>query len=94
MSTIPLYKLTTKDNPFHPVDEYENWVRFDEDHGYFTNNLLDRVGGIDDYNTEGVWTRKVNEAVDWFVNFVVIAVGYNTESEYVRVIVPGDSEDS
>ena len=87
-----LYKLTTEDNPFHPVDEYEDWLRFDEDHGYFTNNILDRVGGVGSYQTDGEWYRVVNEAVDWFCDFVKIAVGYNTESKYKKIVVTDDDD--
>lgn len=38
-----LHMLTTVDNPFSPVTQYEDWLRYDEDAGYYTNGLLARV---------------------------------------------------
>ena len=35
--------LTTTDNPFSPVDDYEQWSRFDRDHGYNTDALVARI---------------------------------------------------
>ena len=35
--------LTTTDNPFSPVDDYEQWSRFDRDHGYNTDALVART---------------------------------------------------
>ena len=32
--------LTTDDNPFSPVDDYEQWSKFDRDHGYNTDSLV------------------------------------------------------
>lgn len=35
--------LTTVDNPYHPVDEVDQWYAFDISHGYHTLDLLGRV---------------------------------------------------
>ena len=35
--------ITTIDNPFDPFEQFEDWNRFDEDHGYFTLSYLERV---------------------------------------------------
>ncbi|MBR1734966.1 MAG: hypothetical protein IJ730_05920, partial [Alphaproteobacteria bacterium] len=35
--------LTTVDNPFDPFTEWDDWRRFDEDHGYYTCEYLGRV---------------------------------------------------
>ena len=43
MSTVSESYLTTKDNPFSYFDQYDEWLAFDEDKGYFTNALVARL---------------------------------------------------
>lgn len=38
--------LTTKDNPFDPFSQWDDWKRFDEDKGYFTCEYLNRMVDI------------------------------------------------
>lgn len=35
--------LTTKDNPYNPRTQYDDWLRFDVDNGYNTNEYLARI---------------------------------------------------
>lgn len=35
--------LTTRDNPFNPYTQWDSWLQWDRDHGYYTNELLARV---------------------------------------------------
>ncbi len=35
--------LTTTDNPYDPFTEFESWLAYDEQTGYFTNGLLARL---------------------------------------------------
>lgn len=35
--------LTTFDNPFDPIDDFDNWWRYDRDHQYNTNELIARL---------------------------------------------------
>lgn len=34
------HMLTTKDNPFDPFDEFEQWLQFDISRGYHSINVL------------------------------------------------------
>lgn len=60
----PVYMLTTIDNPFHPYEEYDNWLRYDHDAGYYTQEYLARVAPTSEYNTEAVNQRILNAAID------------------------------
>ena len=80
----PTYKLTTSDNPFHPVYEEQNWRRFDEDHGYNTDAYVDRLYSWDYDLTEFENQRLVNHAIDDACRLNITGVeGVN----YVRVVV-------
>ena len=35
--------LTTTDNPYSPVDEFEQWQEWDHAHGYYLDNYMARV---------------------------------------------------
>jgi len=60
----PVYKLTTIDNPFHPVDQFDDWLRYDEDHGYYTLNYLARIAGTSVHLTEAENQRIENDAIN------------------------------
>lgn len=38
-----VHMLTTVDNPFDPWSDYDEWLAYDEDHEYYSNELLARV---------------------------------------------------
>lgn len=61
---IPIWRLTTIDNPYHPIDEYEDWYRFDTQSGYNTDALLQRVAGTSFHNTDGINQYLENKAID------------------------------
>ena len=35
--------VTTKDNPFDPFEDYDEWNRYDQDKGYNTQSYLSRL---------------------------------------------------
>lgn len=37
------FMLSTIDNPFNPFTHFTEWNAYDEQSGYFTNNLLARI---------------------------------------------------
>lgn len=49
--------LTTRDNPFDPFTQYDEWLSFDEQAGYYTNEYLARIA-----NTTLAMTDEETEA--------------------------------
>lgn len=49
--------LTTRDNPFDPFTQYDEWLSFDEQAGYYTNEYLARIA-----NTTPAMTDEETEA--------------------------------
>ena len=64
------YWLTTKDNPFDPFDEFEDWKKFDEQNGYFTLNLVARLCRDSDEMTEEMQNDMCNQAIDDILKYV------------------------
>lgn len=56
--------LTTIDNPFNPFTHYEDWLRFDEDKGYFTNSYLARIASVSDEMPENMYEEEIESAID------------------------------
>ncbi len=64
MSIPKQYLLTTVDNPFHPIDQMEDWLKYDLDHGYYTNEYLARIAHTSAYLTDVENQRIINAAID------------------------------
>ena len=61
------HMLTTVDNPFHPANEFDEWYRFDEAHGYKTTALLARVLVTSNDLSEADESLAIEQAIDEIV---------------------------
>jgi hypothetical protein len=83
---VPTYMLTTIDNPFHPLNEYDDWLRFDEDHGYYTWNYIARVAGTSDYLSDAENQRAINSAIDDIIRLDLQCI-------YKKILVDDQTDD-
>lgn len=60
------YMLTTTDNPFSPVTQYDEWLTWDLAN-YNSNALLARVARTSPDLTEEQQTQAIEEAIDEIV---------------------------
>lgn len=74
------YLLTTVDNPYHPVDQFEQWLKFDHDNGYYTDQRLAKVAGISYNLTDAENQRIINSAIDDMVRLDELGL-------YKRIVV-------
>ena len=62
--------LTTVDNPYDPFDEWDSWLAFDEQNGYFTCGLLDRMAltsnSLSDEENVLAINHAINDILDLF----------------------------
>lgn len=72
------YMVTTKDNPFDPFEEYDEWNRFDQDQGYNTQSYLARLVILPEEPTPNEINDAINDAVDKIILNDVLDI-------YVRV---------
>lgn len=84
--------LTTKDNPYNPFTQMEEWDAFDRAKGYNTNGLLARIAHTSYALTDKENERIIEAAIDTIIenDFMGIyeriyedetEVGSNNESE-------------
>lgn len=79
--TVIGYMLTTKDNPFSPVTQFDAWYNWDLRHGHDCCGLLARIAMTSDGLTEAENQEEINRAIDQIIK-------YDYNDEYRRVPIP------
>lgn len=74
------YLLTTVDNPYHPIDQYDAWRQFDMERGYYTEQRLAKVAAISHSLTDLENQRNINAAIDDFIRLDELGL-------YKRIVV-------
>ena len=59
--------LTTVDNPFNPFTQYDEWLAYDEQSGYNTNEYLARIANTNPAMTDDEVGEAINSAIDRIV---------------------------
>ena len=60
--------LTTIDNPFDPIENYDDWLHYDEEKGYYTNAYLARIAQIEAGMTQRQEDEEIERAIDEIVS--------------------------
>lgn len=61
--------LTTFDNPFDPLQKFDDWFRFDEEKGYHTCAYLARIAQINDEMSDEEVLQEIERAIDEIVKY-------------------------
>jgi hypothetical protein len=61
-------RLTTKDNPFNPVTQFDQWYVWDSSHGYHTLSYLARVTRTSDELSEADQDLALEQAMSDIVD--------------------------
>ena len=56
--------LTTWDNPFNPIDDFESWFSFEVEQGYDSSGLLARVARTSPLMSDEENNDEVERAID------------------------------
>lgn len=56
--------LTTVDNPFNPLTDWDDWYNYDESKGYYTSEYLARITKTSDDLGAQEQDRATEEAID------------------------------
>lgn len=60
--------ITTKDNPFNPLDDYDQWLAYDISHGYYTSQWLANLAKTSDQLPEEDNQLEIERAIDEIVS--------------------------
>lgn len=63
------FALTTVDNPYDPIGDFDNWMEYDEKMGYFTNSYLARIAVVSNAFSEEDYDLAVESAMKEIVSF-------------------------
>lgn len=64
--------LTTEDNPFNPITQFDEWLGFDESKGYFTCEYLARIAKVSPSLSSAEYDDEVERAIDEILSFNVL----------------------
>lgn len=65
--------LTTSDNPYDPITQYDEWERYDTENRYFTNDYLDRVCHTTTELGNELYAQDIEKTIDDAVKFNLIS---------------------
>ena len=68
------FALTTTDNPFSPLSQFDEWYAFDESHGYHTCSYLARITSTSDELSEEDQDEALERAIDEIVEFNALGI--------------------
>lgn len=56
--------LTTVDNPFNPITDFNKWNAFDIEKGYYSTSYLDRIAKTSDELSDYENNLEIERAID------------------------------
>ncbi|HMT88052.1 MAG TPA: hypothetical protein PKC73_00330 [Dermatophilaceae bacterium] len=86
MATTEEFMLSTIDNPYNPFDHYDEWLVYDETHGYYSNSLLGRILITSEELSQADQDLDVERAIDEIVK--ENALGLHVKVYKGQVVVP------
>ena len=61
--------ITTIDNPYDPIDQFDSWLLFDKQNGYNTCEYLARVARTSDQLSDKENDEEVERAIDEIIKY-------------------------
>ena len=75
--------LTTIDNPFNPVTQWDEWYEYDEEKGYCTSGYLARIA----ITSDDLSPKQQDQAIEDAINEII---SLHPDGFYVKVLENGD----
>lgn len=61
--------LTTLDNPYDPVEQFDSWLMFDMEKGYNSSSYLSRIARTSDSLSEEENEDEIERAIDEIIKY-------------------------
>ena len=74
--------LTTKDNPFNPFTQFEEWLQYDTTNRYNSSGLLARIAKTSSELSDKENSTEIHRAMSWIV-------ANDPEGKY-QIVTPSD----
>lgn len=87
----PEIALSTSDNPYNPLTDYDNWEAYDRQHGYGTPEYLARIAVTTTEYGEENYAEDIERAIDEIVLFNLISWTHEGVS-YIKVVGNAEEE--
>lgn len=81
MLTESKVMLTTIDNPFDPFNDYDNWLRYDEEKGYNTCGYLARIAKVTDDMSLKEEDQEIERACDEIIDLNPLGIYRKVKKE-------------
>ena len=89
MNTNPEVAVTTTDNPYNPLTDFDRWDNYDRMQGYNTSDYLARVVRTTNEFGDGTYIDDIDRAINEIVLLNLISLTHEGVS-YKKVV--GDQE--
>lgn len=78
---MALFAITTIDNPYDPIDDFDSWYQFDMSKNYNSCALLDRLALTSDQFTDEENQREIERAIDEIIKYDVLNIYKKVKKE-------------
>ena len=75
--------LTTIDNPFNPLEQFDEWFRFDVEKGYYSCSRLDRIMNTSTQMSDEELMIETERAIDEIIFYDPINIYKKVSKEVV-----------
>ena len=84
--------LTTFDNPFNPITEFDKWFMYDEEKGYQTTGYLGRIAKTSPSLSDEENDAEVERAIDEIIRYDFMGIYLKVTADTKTPVIPLGTE--
>ncbi len=75
------FMLTTVDNPYNPFTQFDEWMSFDHQKGYYTLEYLSRIANTSIELPDSINEEIINDAINEILYFNMLGIYQKVSKE-------------